>query len=127
MYLCTSRSGVTIKNHYYIFIRRIKSYQMRAILLIFLIIICSQVSATDADDGRNGAVSYALYEGNSTQTIQLFALNPITGDITLRESALYKGEPPPTGDITLRESALYKGETPHPPHGIHRPQGVNAV
>ena len=43
--------------------------------------------ASDIDDGRNGEVTYELYESNSSLALLLFALHPQTGELTMKQSA----------------------------------------
>lgn len=43
-----------------------------------------QVNATDLDDGTNGEVIYSLGKSMNQQALNIFDINPITGDITVK-------------------------------------------
>uniref|UniRef100_A0A3P9MX04 Cadherin domain-containing protein n=1 Tax=Poecilia reticulata TaxID=8081 RepID=A0A3P9MX04_POERE len=43
-----------------------------------------QVNATDLDDGTNGEVIYSLGKSMNQQALNIFDINPLTGDITVK-------------------------------------------
>ncbi|XP_053371778.1 protocadherin alpha-2-like [Clarias gariepinus] len=63
------------------------------------------VSASDADEGNNGEVSYSILSDARNSAINLFSINPVSGDITVKGNIDYEQSPA----IELRIQAQDKG------------------
>ncbi|XP_060751287.1 protocadherin alpha-2-like [Tachysurus vachellii] len=66
------------------------------------------VSATDADEGVNGDVVYSFVGRDRNTLVNLFSINPNSGDITVRGHIDYEENPA----IELRVQAQDKGHSP---------------
>ncbi|XP_017345164.1 protocadherin alpha-2 isoform X2 [Ictalurus punctatus] len=66
------------------------------------------VSATDADEGVNGGVVYSFVGRDRNSLMNLFYINPSSGDITIRGNIDYEENPA----IELRVQAQDKGHSP---------------
>ncbi|XP_063862581.1 fat-like cadherin-related tumor suppressor homolog isoform X4 [Scylla paramamosain] len=87
-----------------------------------------KVEAGDADEGVNSEVEYRMYEANSSEALKLFAVDPLTGEVTItqslqgRETEVYqffirgedKGSPPHHSDVPITIFLLPAYESP--PH-----------
>ncbi|XP_050721222.1 fat-like cadherin-related tumor suppressor homolog [Eriocheir sinensis] len=67
-----------------------------------------KVEASDADEGVNSEVKYRMYEANSSEALELFSVNPTTGEVTVAQT------------IHNRENEVYqffiRGEDSGSPH-----------
>ncbi|XP_053542601.1 protocadherin alpha-2 [Ictalurus punctatus] len=66
------------------------------------------VSATDADEGNNGEVSYSIISDSRNSALDLISINPVSGDITVKGNIDYEENPA----IELRIQAQDKGQSP---------------
>ncbi|XP_053501639.1 protocadherin alpha-2 isoform X7 [Ictalurus furcatus] len=66
------------------------------------------VSATDADEGNNGEVSYSIISDSRNSALDLISINPVSGDITVKGNIDYEENPA----IELRIQAQDKGHHP---------------
>ncbi|XP_053501640.1 protocadherin alpha-2 isoform X8 [Ictalurus furcatus] len=66
------------------------------------------VSAEDADEGINGDVSYLIVSDEENSAIDLFSINPVSGDITVKANIDYEEHPA----VELRIQAQDKGHSP---------------
>ncbi|MPC22879.1 Protocadherin Fat 1 [Portunus trituberculatus] len=87
-----------------------------------------KVEADDADEGLNSEVEYRMYEANSSEALKLFAVDSLTGEVTItqslqgRETEVYqffirgedKGSPPHHSDVPITIFLLPAYESP--PH-----------
>ncbi|XP_050707145.1 fat-like cadherin-related tumor suppressor homolog [Eriocheir sinensis] len=87
-----------------------------------------KVEASDADEGANSEVRYRMYEANSSEALELFLVNPTTGEVTVaqtthsRENEVYQffirgedsGSPQHHSDVPVTIFLLPPHE--NPPH-----------
>ncbi|XP_050706394.1 protocadherin Fat 1-like [Eriocheir sinensis] len=87
-----------------------------------------KVEASDADEGANSEVKYRMYEANSSEVLELFSVNPTTGEVTVaqtthsRENEVYQffirgedsGSPQHHSDVPVTIFLLPPHE--NPPH-----------
>ncbi|XP_050707149.1 protocadherin Fat 3-like [Eriocheir sinensis] len=87
-----------------------------------------KVEASDVDEGANSEVRYRMYEANSSEALELFSVNPTTGEVTVaqtihsRENEVYQffirgedsGSPQHHSDVPVTIFLLPPHE--NPPH-----------
>ncbi|KAK2823112.1 hypothetical protein Q7C36_019712 [Tachysurus vachellii] len=66
------------------------------------------VSASDADEGNNGEVSYSVLSYEETPSLDLFTIDPMFGHISVKGNIDYEQSPA----IELRIQAMDKGQSP---------------
>ncbi|XP_060751276.1 protocadherin alpha-2-like isoform X6 [Tachysurus vachellii] len=66
------------------------------------------VSASDADEGNNGEVSYSVLSYEETPSLDVFTIDPVFGHITVKGNIDYEQSPA----IELRIQAQDKGQPP---------------
>ncbi|XP_016298697.1 protocadherin-10-like [Sinocyclocheilus anshuiensis] len=70
------------------------------------------VNAKDADEGLNGEVIYSFINHDNDNTVNAFSINPITGEITIKDPIDYEE----TAAIEIRVQAEDKGPNPRASH-----------
>uniref|UniRef100_A0A673G7J4 Protocadherin 2 alpha b 3 n=1 Tax=Sinocyclocheilus rhinocerous TaxID=307959 RepID=A0A673G7J4_9TELE len=70
------------------------------------------VNAKDADEGLNGEVIYSFINHDNDNTVNAFSINPITGEITIKDPIDYEE----IAAIEIRVQAEDKGPNPRASH-----------
>ena len=54
-------------------------------------VFIAQVKAIDADVDEAAKITYTIYDSDGTRTSEIFGINPTTGELFLKESAIELG------------------------------------